>query len=189
MYKFPIGVMLESFHKPAAEAMDAARALGAQGLQVYATPTALEQKGITTPAAQKEFFKMVKDHGLVISALCGDLGHGFGNPDLNPDLVEKSKRILDLAMEFETNIVTTHIGVVPSDPSHPALQDHAGRVRRAGRLCRHPERALRHRDRPRDLPLVLKGFLDSLHSTGVAVNLDPANLVMVTGDDPVQGRA
>ena len=23
MYKFPIGVMLESFHKPAAEAMDA----------------------------------------------------------------------------------------------------------------------------------------------------------------------
>ena len=27
MYKFPIGVMLESFHKPAAEAMDAARAL------------------------------------------------------------------------------------------------------------------------------------------------------------------
>ena len=34
--------------------------------------------------------------------------------------------------------------------------------------------------------LVLKGFLDSLHSTGVSVNLDPANLVMVTGDDPVQ---
>ena len=31
----------------------------------------------------------------------------------------------------------------------------------------------------------MKGFLDGLHSTGVAVNLDPANLVMVTGDDPV----
>ena len=31
----------------------------------------------------------------------------------------------------------------------------------------------------------LKGFLDTLNSTGVAVNLDPANLVMVTGDDPV----
>ena len=33
---------------------------------------------------------------------------------------------------------------------------------------------------------VLRHFLDGLHSTGVAVNLDPANLVMVTGDDPVQ---
>ena len=32
----------------------------------------------------------------------------------------------------------------------------------------------------------LKAFLDQLGSTGVAVNLDPANLVMVTGDDPVQ---
>jgi len=32
---------------------------------------------------------------------------------------------------------------------------------------------------------VLKAFLDDLGSTGVAVNLDPANLVMVTGDDPV----
>jgi sugar phosphate isomerase/epimerase len=30
----------------------------------------------------------------------------------------------------------------------------------------------------------LKGFLDSLGSKGVGVNLDPANLVMVTGDDP-----
>ena len=34
--------------------------------------------------------------------------------------------------------------------------------------------------------LVLKNFLDKLGSKGVAVNLDPANLVMVTGDDPVQ---
>ena len=33
--------------------------------------------------------------------------------------------------------------------------------------------------------IVLKEFLDKLNSKGVAVNLDPANLVMVTGDDPV----
>ena len=32
----------------------------------------------------------------------------------------------------------------------------------------------------------LKEFLDALHSNGVAVNLDPANLAMVTKDDPVQ---
>jgi sugar phosphate isomerase/epimerase len=31
----------------------------------------------------------------------------------------------------------------------------------------------------------LKGFLDSMHG-GVGVNLDPANFVMVTGQDPVE---
>lgn len=34
--------------------------------------------------------------------------------------------------------------------------------------------------------VTLKNFLDSLGSKGVSVNLDPANFVMVTGDDPVQ---
>ena len=32
---------------------------------------------------------------------------------------------------------------------------------------------------------LLKDFLDGLDSRGVAVNLDPANLVMCAGDDPV----
>ena len=121
MYKFPIGVMLESFHKPAAEAMDAARALGAQGLQVYATPTALEQKGITTPAAQKEFFKMVKDHGLVISALCGDLGHGFASPEKNPQLIEDSKRILDLAKAIAPEAKIKIIGIRPGEKLHEVM--------------------------------------------------------------------
>lgn len=32
----------------------------------------------------------------------------------------------------------------------------------------------------------LRSFLDSLSSKGIRVNLDPVNLVMVTGDDPVK---
>ena len=185
MYNFSIGVMLESFKKPAAEAMATAKALGAQGLQVYATPRAAEMYGITTPAGRKAFFRMVKDNGLVISALCGDLGHGFGNAELNPDLIEKSKRIVDMALEFETNIVTTHIGVVPADPAHPRykiLQD------ACGELAGYADSVGAHFavETGPETSLTLKNFLDSLHSTGVSVNLDPANLVMVTGDDPVQ---
>ena len=185
MYNFSIGAMLESFHKPAAESMAIAKKLGVQGLQIYATPSALEHKGITTPKAQKEFFRMIQDHGLVVPALCGDLGHGFGDAEKNPDLIEKSKRILDLAMEFETNIVTTHIGVVPTDPNHPRykiMQD------ACGELAAYADTLNAHFaiETGPETSLVLKNFLDSLHSTGVAVNLDPANLVMVTGDDPVQ---
>ncbi len=185
MYDFSIGVMLESFRKPAAEAMAIAQKLGVKGLQVYVNPDILEKKGLATPAQRKEFLKMAKDHGLVISALCGDMGHGFVNPELNPELVRKSKEILDLALEFETNIVTTHIGVVPENEDHPRYRI---MQEACGELAAYADTVNAHFaiETGPETSLVLKHFLDSLHSTGVAVNLDPANLVMVTGDGPVQ---
>ena len=184
MKQFPIGVMLESLRLPTLEAMDAAVKIGAQGIQMYAT------KGENSPenlngAARKELLQQIKDRGMVFSAICGDLGMGFGNAERNPELIEKSKRILDLAKDLECNIVTTHIGVVPADSSRPRyaiMQDACGELSRyADSLDAHfaietgPETSA-----------TLKGFLDGLGSHGVAVNMDPANLVMVTGDDPVQ---
>lgn len=184
MYPFPIGVILDSFRKDIPESLRLAADMGAKGIQVYATYGELSPKELVG-AKRREFLSMVKDHGLVISALCGDLGHGFGDPAKNPGLIEDSKRILDLALELETNVVTTHIGVVPADPAHPRyriLQDacselaaYADGVQAHFAIETGPETAA-----------TLKGFLDTLNSKGVAVNLDPANFVMVTGDDPVQ---
>ena len=184
MYPFSIGVMLDSFRTDVNTALDKAQAMGAQGVQVRAT------SGETTPAAltpekRRELLKAIKDRGLTVSALCGDLGQGFVSPEKNPALIEESKRILELAKDLETDVVTTHIGVVPEDKSHPRyaiMQEACGQLAAyADSLQAHfaietgPEKAA-----------TLKEFLDGLHSTGVAVNLDPANFVMVTGDDPVQ---
>lgn len=183
MKSFPIGVMLESFRLPIEEALGKARDLKVQGIQVYATTGELAPDRLSA-AQRKEFLKKVRDHGLVVSAVCGDLGHGFGDAQKNPGLVESSKRILDLSLEWESGIVTTHIGVVPEDRNHPRyriMQDACGELARyadsAGAkfaVETGPETAAN-----------LKAFLDSLRSRGVSVNLDPANLVMVTGDDPV----
>ena len=184
MSNFSIGVMLESFRLPIPEALKAAAQLGAQGIQAYSTYGELAPDKLVG-AQRKEFLKMVKDHGLVISALCGDLGHGFGDAQKNPELVEKSKRILDLAKELETDVVTTHIGVVPADPAHPryAIMQDA-----CGQLAEYADSVKAHFavETGPETAETLCAFLDSLHSTGVAVNLDPANLVMVTGDDPVK---
>lgn len=183
-YSFSIGVILDSFQKPIPEALKIAADMGAQGIQVYSTYGELSPKKLVG-ARRGEFLRMVKDHGLVISALCGDLGHGFGRPEKNPQLIDDSKRILDLAKELETDIVTTHIGVVPGDPEHPRykiMQD------ACGELAAYADSLNAHFaiETGPETSATLKGFLDTLHSTGVAVNLDPANLVMVTGDDPVQ---
>ena len=184
MYHFPIGIIADSFRKPMPEALATAAKLGAKGVQVYATRGEMSPEELTGQK-RRDFLAMVKDNGLVISALCGDLGRGFGNPELNPQLIQRSKRILDLAKELETNIVTTRIGVTPADENHPRykiMQDACGELAAyADSLDAHfaietgPETSE-----------TLKHFLDSLHSTGVAVNLDPANLVMVTGDDPAK---
>ncbi len=184
MKSFPIGVILESLKMPLTQSLDKIAAMQVQGIQVYATNGELSPKNISREM-RKTFPKMVADRGLTISALCGDLGHGFGNAQRNPQLIEDSKRILDLAKEWGTDIVTTHIGVVPDHQTHPRyhiMQDACGDLARyADAIDAHfaietgPETAK-----------TLCAFLDSLHSTGVAVNLDPANFVMVTGDDPVQ---
>ena len=109
MYDFSIGVMLESFRIPFPEALKKAREMGAAGIQAYSTYGELAPENLTG-AKRREFLDMVKSEGLVISALCGDLGKGFHNREQNPGLIEKSKRILDLARELETDIVTGNTG-------------------------------------------------------------------------------
>lgn len=184
MYQFPIGVMLDSFRMETRKALEKTVEVGASGIQMYATRGQFAPENMDQ-SSRKELLDMMKSHGLVFSAICGDLGMGFGDPQKNPRLIEQSKRILDLAMDLECNVVTTHIGVVPEDPKHPryAILQEA-----CGELCNYADSMNAHFaiETGPETAAVLKKFLDSLGSRGVAVNLDPANFVMVTGDDPVQ---
>lgn len=184
MYPFSIGVMLDSFRTDAKTAIQKAVSVGASGLQMYATQGEYAPENLTREK-RAELLDMVRSSGLVFSALCGDLGRGFGNAELNPALIEKSKRILDLAKELDTNVVTTHIGVVPQDSGHERYKI---MQEACFELSRYADSVGAHFaiETGPEVASVLKTFLDSLGSKGVAVNLDPANFVMVTGDDPVQ---
>ncbi|MBO4894596.1 MAG: sugar phosphate isomerase/epimerase [Clostridia bacterium] len=182
MGRFPIGVIIDSFRTDTVSAVKKAAEVGADGIQVYATRGEMAPENMDA-SKRSEFRKLVADNGLVISALCGDLGGGFANKDENPARVEKSKRILDLAKELGTDVVTTHIGVVPTDKSvdrYKIMQE------ACAELAEYADSVQAHFaiETGPETSAVLKEFLDSLNSTGVAVNLDPANLVMVTGDDP-----
>ena len=183
MYDLKIGAIVESFRLDTFDAIRKAAEIGAEGLQMYCTKGENAPENMTSER-KRELIRTVKENGLVFSAICGVLGHGFGNSEKNPELIEKSKRIVDLALELGTNIVTTHIGVVPSDRSHErykvmqeacrSLAEYADSVGARFAVETGPEKSE-----------VLRDFLISLDSKGVSVNLDPANLVMVAGDDPV----
>jgi len=183
MADFKLGVLLDCFRTDLRSALKLAAQVGVQGIQVYSTRGDMAPENLS-PEKRRELLDLVKSHGLVISALCGDLGGGgFTKPEKNPEKIERSKRILELAKDLETDVVTTHIGAVPAAPAHPRyaimqqacreLAEYADSLRAHFAIETGPESGA-----------VLRAFLDSLGSKGVGVNLDPANLVMVTGDDP-----
>lgn len=75
MFRFPIGVIVDSFRTDTRTAIEKAAALEASGIQMYST------KGENSPenlVGEKrcELLDFVKFHGLCFSTLCGDLGEG-----------------------------------------------------------------------------------------------------------------
>ncbi len=185
MKPFKIGVMVDSFRVGLVEGIKKARETGAEGIQIYATHGEMSPQNLDSKR-RKEILDIIKSNGLVVSALCGDMGgHGFAIRADNKARIEQSMRIVDLARDLETNVVTTHIGVIPADHGHDrykVLQDALGEL---GEYAEKTGAVFAIETGP-EKAVVLKGFIDSLHTKGVGVNFDPANLVMVTDDDPVE---
>ncbi len=180
-----IGVMVDSLRMPFNEGLKFCADMGANGVQIYAVDGEFSPENMTDGDLRQKK-NLLCEYGLEVSALCGDLGgYGFAKREDNPAKIERSKRIVDLAIAFGTNIVTTHIGVIPADVNSDTykimkeacneLAEYAYKNKCYFAIETGPEPAKR-----------LKSFLDSLDSRGIAINLDPANLVMVTDDDPVQ---
>lgn len=184
MKTFSIGIMADSLRLPFAASLAKCKELGADGVQLYAVEGEMAPEN-QTAATIAEKRHILSANGLEVSALCGDLGgHGFARAEENALKIERSKRIVDLALELGSHVVTTHIGVLPSDAScdrYKIMQEACNQLASYAHengawfaIETGPEPAAR-----------LRTFLDSLDTKGVGVNLDPANLVMVTDDDPV----
>ncbi len=190
MYNFPLGVLLESFRSDIPTALRYAKEAGVSAVQVYAVKGEMDARTATKNTIN-EFNSLLSDNGLVVSAVCGDFisgnhnGYSFANPSQSDEIIERSKRILEFAASVGSNIVTTHIGVVPGDTNctkFKVLQE------TCQKLAEYADGMNSHFaiETGPEVATTLRNFLDTLGSRGVGVNLDPANLVMVTGDDPVR---
>lgn len=181
MNKRKIGVIVDSFRCGVHEGIKKAKEAGAEGIQIYAVKGEMAPENISANN-RKELLDYIKSNGLVVSALCGDMGGGFVKAEDNAKKIEKSKRIMELAKDLETNVVTTHIGVVPQDRNHSRFKILQEACEQLGEFADNIGASFAIETGP-EKSSVLKAFLDSLKSKGVKVNLDPANLVMVSGDD------
>ena len=178
-----IGVITDCFGLPVDQAIVRASALGFDGVQIYATTGAFSPDALDA-TTRKSYRELLKKNGLEVSALCGDMGgHGFQIAADNPARIEMTNRIVDLACEFETSVVTTHIGVIPSDKNDPTYAVMLDALTKCGRYAKEHGVTLAIETGPETAD-VLYGFVCDTEG-GVGVNLDPANFVMVTGQDPV----
>jgi len=180
-----IGAILNDFQKEPNESLEIAAKLGVHGIQPFIKDEGTLSLEQMTATRRREFLAKTRALGLTVSALFMDAGGGFHNTESNPKLIEKTKRTIDLAKDLDADIVATHIGVLPADKGHPhysIMQEACGKI---GEYARSVNARFAIETGP-EPAVVLLDFLRSLTSGGVFVNFDPANLVMVVGDDPIQ---
>ncbi len=175
-----IGIIGDSLRVPLCESITQAARLGADGISFYA---ATQEFSSVEPA---EIRTRCADAGLEIAALIAELGgHGWQDEAENEWKIPRLKRIVVLASDLGTSVITGHIGVIPEDKNSPCravlrvacmeLGPYAADRGVCFGIETGPEPAAR-----------LRQFLDELDTPGIGVNLDPANLIMVVRDDPVR---
>ncbi|MEE1278907.1 MAG: sugar phosphate isomerase/epimerase [Acutalibacteraceae bacterium] len=179
-----IGVITDCFKKSHSEGIIQASKLGMHGVQIYATTGEFSPETLNEDQ-KREYKKLLLENGLVVSALCGDMGgFGFEIEKDNKERIEKTKDIIDLAVEFSTNVVTTHIGVIPDDKSNPRYKILLDALTECGLYAKSNGVTLAIETGPEKAKTLL-AFLEDTKG-GVGVNLDPANFTMVTGQDAVE---
>ena len=178
-----LGVITDCFKTTHEDGICQAAALGLDGVQIYATTGGFSPQ--LSAERKSAYKKLLKEKGLAVSALCGDMGgYGFELAADNVERVQKTKEIIDLAVEFDTKIVTTHIGVIPQEKTEPRYQVMLEALTECGKYAKSKGVTLAIETGP-EKAAVLLAFLQDTEG-GVGVNLDPANFTMVTGQDAVE---
>lgn len=179
-----LGVITDCLKQPVREAVLTAKSLGLTGVQIYAT-TGTFCPEVLDADARAEFCAFLKENEMEISALCGDMGgYGFEREEDNALRIEKTRAIVDLAVDLGTTVVTTHIGVIPSDDSNPRFGVMQRALTECGLYAQSRGVTLAIETGPEPAGTLLH-FLEGTKG-GVGINLDPANFVMVTGQDPAE---
>ena len=179
-----IGVITDCLKLPVKEAIVKAAEMGVSAVQIYAT-TGEFSPSVLTKEDKENCKKLLAENGLKVSALCADMGgYGFEIQADNAERIAKTKEIIDLAVEFGTNVITTHIGVIPADKTDPRYAVMLSALSEIG-LYAQSKGVVAAIETGPEKAVVLKAFLEDTKG-GVGVNLDPANFTMVTGQDAVE---
>lgn len=181
---FKIGTLADWFGVGLMEGIRESQRCGAEGVQVYAAGE-LDPR-TAAPGLVREVRQTARACGQTVAALCGELGgHGLERKEDNQGKIEYLKKVIDMGGELECAVVTTHIGVVPADTGDPIYKNIHEALLEIGAYAAARGACIAVETGPEKIA-TLKAMVDSC-GAGVGINYDPANIVMVTGDDHIKG--
>lgn len=180
-----IGVIIESFKSGLRSGLESARAMDVDGVQFYAAAGETHYSKLKG-RKRSELKHMLDGMGLELAAVCGDFGaHGFQNKELNIKRVEETKRIMELTHELGAAVVSTHVGVIPENPDEDKYRNIFDACLELGSFAEEAGVTLAIETGPEPAQR-LRNFIDGLgFKSGISVNFDPANLVMVCREDVI----
>lgn len=172
------GAFLSSFRLDFRNALKKAQEIGLAGIQLSSLKDEIDVENIS-PRKAAEIAKIFKDHNLVISAVCGDIG-GFAVDDESEakKRIERTKKIMDNTRLLGVTIVQTHIGFIPENfNADKKAQIMRKCLEEVGKYGGKTGVFLATETGP-EPALTMKRFLDTIRIPAIKVNYDPANLVM-----------
>ena len=178
-----IGVMFKGLPLSFRDSVIFARDLGVKGIQPFVTKG--EVSPIITKDDRKAVRKFIKDNGLELASVCSDFGGGFYTLENNDGDIHRTISMIDLAVDLGTKVVTSHIGGIHCDIKSSEYKNAVRSVKIIGKYCECLGVDFAT-ETGRETAEELKFFLDTVDCKNVKANIDPANLVMCIGEDPVK---
>ncbi len=182
-----IGIMVSWFGKDIISNINSAGECKVDGIQLTALDE-LHPQNITENKL-KEIKTVIDRNNLEVSAFCAEIGgHGLEISSKNEENIAYIKDSIYLAKEFDSNIITSHIGIIPEDKNCDRYKNLLEACQKIGEYASKFDSYFAIETGPETIER-LSSFVDecNTHNDAIRINYDPANLVMVTCDDEVEG--
>lgn len=180
-----IGALIQRLQHPLFECLGLAAKMGLDGVQLYAV-SRQENLLESRVSLRREIVERCAELGVEIPSICGEVGgYGLRLKNRNRERCDMLKRCVDLACDLGAETVSSHIGVVPPDRNDPIYEAIVDALREVGFYAGTADISIGI-ETGSETPEALRRLLEDIGSPGISINFDPANLVMVIGEDPVK---
>lgn len=133
---------------------------------------------------RRELKRIIDLNRLRLCALGGEIGIGFINENEFDFLIKRTKEIINLALDLQTNIITIQIGNIPTDTDSTHSHAVSAALNEIGIHAENYGCNLAAKI-TYDNYSTLKTFLTSLQTQGIKLIYDPASL-MLNNLDPIK---